>query len=127
MFKTTTIGAKLTLSFAAMLALVLILGAASLKINLDLGNQLDNAVKVTAKKQMLAGQILASAADMTSLERGVSTSTMLQQNDKATTFQQQYGAAEQKVRQYLTEFAGFENSNASFSTAAHFRLIVSRR
>ncbi len=110
MFKTTTIGAKLTLSFAAMLTLVLILGAASLKINLDLGNQLDNAVKVTAKKQMLAGQILASAADMTSLERGVSTSTILQQNDKATAFQRQYGEAEQKVRQYLREFAGFENS-----------------
>ena len=110
MVKTITIGAKLTWSFAAMLALVLILGAASLKVNLDLGAQLDNAVRVTAKMQMLAGQILAAAAEMTSLERGVSSSTMLQQNDKVQSFQQQCNEVEKSVREYLAEFKTFANS-----------------
>lgn len=107
----TTLGVKLALSFGAMLALVLILGGTSLKINMDLGSELDNAVRVTAKKQLLAGQILAVAADMTSLERAVASSTMLQQTDKATAFQSQYAAAEKNARAYLTEFESMPNSD----------------
>jgi hypothetical protein len=99
-----TIGVKLVTSFGAMLALVLILGISSLKINLDLGAELDSAVRVTAKKQMLAGQILATTAEMTALERGVASSEMLQQRDKSAAFLKQYGDAEKRVRQELSDF-----------------------
>jgi len=108
--KTATISVKLTAAFAVMLALLLILGVTSLKITSDLGAELDSAVKVTAKKQMLAGQILAAAAEMTALERGVSTSTMLQQGDKVHAFQTQYAAVEKRVRGYLGDFQSLTNS-----------------
>ncbi len=100
-----TIGAKLFSSFGAMLALVLILGVTTLKINLDLGSELDNAVRVTAKKQMLAGQILAASAGMTAVERGVASAEMLQQKDKSAEFLKQYGEAEKRVREELAAFA----------------------
>lgn len=105
-----TIGVKLYSSFGAMLALVLILGVTSLKINLDLGAELDSAVRVTAKKQMLAGQILAAAAEMTAVERGVASSEMLQQKDKSAAFLKQYATAEKRVREQLSEFAALSRS-----------------
>ena len=106
----STIGVKLFTSFGAMLALVLILGVTSLKINLDLGAELDNAVRVTAKKQMLAGQILAAIAQMTGLERGVASAEMLQQKDKSAAFLKQYGEAEKLVRQELADFTALPSS-----------------
>lgn len=107
----TTLGVKLAWSFGAMLALILILGGTSLKNITDLGAELDSAVRVTAKKQMLAGQILAEAADMTSLERAVASSTMLQQNDKAQAFQAQYAEAAKASQGYLAEFEALPNSD----------------
>ena len=106
-----TIGVKLTVAFSVMLALVLILGATSLKITSALGTELDNAVKVTARKQLLAGQILAASAEMSALERGVSSSTMLQQSDKVKAFQQRYTEVEKQVRAYLQEFKGLADSS----------------
>jgi methyl-accepting chemotaxis protein len=111
-----TIGVKLFTSFGAMLALVLILGVTSLKINLDLGAELDSAVRVTAKKQMLAGQILAAAAEMTAVERGVASSEMLQQKDKSESFLKQYADAEKRVRQELTDFTGMPGSSEETRT-----------
>jgi methyl-accepting chemotaxis protein len=105
-----TIGVKLLTSFGAMLALVLILGVTSLKINLDLGAELDNAVRVTAKKQMLAGQILAAIAQMTGLERGVASSEMLQQKDKSAVFLKEYAEAEKLARQELADFTALPSS-----------------
>jgi methyl-accepting chemotaxis protein/methyl-accepting chemotaxis protein-1 (serine sensor receptor) len=106
-----TIGVKLIVSFGAMLALVLVLGGTSLKINLDLGAALDNAVRVTAKKQLLAGQILATASEMTALERGVASSEMLQQKDKSESFLKQYSDAEKRVRQALADFTAMPESS----------------
>ncbi len=105
-----TIGVKLVVSFGAMLALVLIVGVSSLKINLDLGADLDDAVRVTAKKQMLAGQILASTAEMTGLERGVASSEMLQQKDKSQLFLRQYAENERRGSQELADFMALPSS-----------------
>jgi methyl-accepting chemotaxis protein/methyl-accepting chemotaxis protein-1 (serine sensor receptor) len=105
-----TIGVKLVVSFGAMLALVLILGVTSLKINLDLGAELDDAVRVTARKQMLAGQILATTAEMSGLERGVASSEMLQQKEKSRAFLKQYAEDEKRARQELTDFTALSSS-----------------
>src|SRR5579885_2982157 len=114
----TTIGVKLASSFGAMLALVLILGVTSLKINMDLGRDLDEAVRITARKQMLAGQILAQTASMTALERGVASSTMLQQMDKVKSFQSQYSAAAASVRDHLAAFSAMPNSEKTKANLA---------
>ncbi len=108
MLRNATIGAKLAVSFGAILVLVLVLGAVSLKINMGLGSELDHAVSVTAKKQMLAGQILAAAAEMTALDRGVASSTMLQQMDKVKQFQEQYVQSAAHVKDYLEQFNGLD-------------------
>ena len=106
----TTIGVKLACSFAAMLALVLILGLTTLKLNMDLGTELDDAVHVTAAKQMLAGQILAEAAQMTAFERAVASNTMLQKNDQAASFQKQFTATATSVQEHLASFEALPNS-----------------
>ena len=90
-------------SFCAMLGLVLIRGV-SLKINLDLGTELDNAVRVTARKQVLAGQILAASAEMISPERGAASSEMLQQKDRPAAFLKQYAEAEKRARREVSDF-----------------------
>jgi len=110
MFKKATIGVKLAFSFGAMLVLVLILGLTSIKLNMNLGSELNNAIAVTAKKQMLAGQILASSAEMTALERGVALSTMLQQTGKVKALQAQYAQSAQHVQGMLAEFTVLPNS-----------------
>jgi methyl-accepting chemotaxis protein len=104
MFKKATIGVKLAASFGAMLALVLVLGLTSIQINSKLGAELKDAVRVTARKQLLAGQILASAAQMMALERGVASSTMLQQADKVRSFQDRYAEAAKRSSETLAEF-----------------------
>lgn len=107
----STIGTKLGIAYGVMLVLVLLLGIASLKINSNLGAELTKAVTVTARKQMLAGQILAAVAQMTALERGVASGTMLQQNDKVKDFENQYGQAAQQVRDELNRFSALDNSD----------------
>ena len=111
MVKNATIGVKLAGAYGVMLVLVLVLGAASLKLNSNLGAELTKAVTVTAKRQMLAGQILASVAQMTALERGVASSTMLQETNKVKTFEGQYTEASNQVRDYLAQFSALDNSD----------------
>ncbi|MBZ5601465.1 MAG: MCP four helix bundle domain-containing protein [Acidobacteriia bacterium] len=106
-----TLGVKLASSFGAMLVLVLILGAVSFKITTDLGAQLDEAIRGTARRQMLAGQIRADAANMNALERAVASGTMLHQAEKARAFQAQYAAAAQNVDAGLAEFVSMSNTD----------------
>jgi methyl-accepting chemotaxis protein/methyl-accepting chemotaxis protein-1 (serine sensor receptor) len=113
-----TIGVKLVVSSGAMLALVLILGVTSLKINMDLGADLDDAVRVTARKQMLAGQILATTAEMTGLERGVASSEMLQLKDKSLAFLKQYAEDEKRSRQQLADFRALPSSEETHTQLA---------
>jgi methyl-accepting chemotaxis protein/methyl-accepting chemotaxis protein-1 (serine sensor receptor) len=104
-----TIGTKLLASFAVIVGLALILGLNSLRISRDLGNELDHAVNVTAKKQFLAGRINTSAAEMMAFERGVAFATVLQQLDKAQEFKKQFAEAAERVRDSLREFRKLSN------------------
>lgn len=99
-----TIGARLLTSSAAMAGLVLVLGITSLKISSDLGQELDNAVHKIARKQLLAGQINASASDMTAQERAVAFSTVLQQPDKAEGYKRAFRESQQRVEEALRDF-----------------------
>ncbi len=108
-----TIGTKLFFSSSAMLALVLIMGLTSLKVSSGLSNELDNAVNSIARKQLLAGQISTTAADMNALERGIAFNTVLQQPEKADAFKHQFLAAEGRVEQYLERFKSLMNATES--------------
>jgi methyl-accepting chemotaxis protein len=99
-----TIGTKLLISSSAMLVLVLIMGVTSLAVSDRLSKELDNAVNIIARKQLLAGEISTAAADMNALERGIAFSTVLQQPDKAEGFKQQFRATEDRVAQYFADF-----------------------
>ena len=108
-----TIGTKLVVSTSGMLALVLLTGVTALKINGNLGKDLDQAINVTAKKELLAGQISTGTSDMTALERGIAFSTVLQQADKAGAFKNSYREAEDRVKTALQDFRGLPNDSRS--------------
>lgn len=108
-----TIGTKLVLSTSGLLALVLLTGGMSLKISSNLGRDLDQAINVTAKKELLAGQISTGASDMTAIDRGIAFATVLQQADKAEGFKSAYVAAEEKVRSALQTFRSLPNDDRS--------------
>jgi methyl-accepting chemotaxis protein/methyl-accepting chemotaxis protein-1 (serine sensor receptor) len=92
-------------SFGGMLAVVVVLGLSSLEVSSTVSRQLNEAVNVIAKKQLLAGQISTAAADLTAHERGVAFSTVLQQPDKANEFKKQFAGVQGKVDQYIADFA----------------------
>src|ERR1051326_1650605 len=71
MERRVTIGKLLALSFGGLLAMVLVLGYASLSSIGTLSAQLDTAVNGTVAKVEIAGQIAADASDMRVGQRGV--------------------------------------------------------
>jgi methyl-accepting chemotaxis protein/methyl-accepting chemotaxis protein-1 (serine sensor receptor) len=108
--KNATIGTKLGAGLGAILALVILSGITSITVNMSLGNELRETIQGTAKKQMLAGQILAAAAELEALDRGVASSSMLQQTSRATDFKRLYQEADRKVQMVISEFGRLPNS-----------------
>ncbi|HYO79995.1 MAG TPA: methyl-accepting chemotaxis protein [Bryobacteraceae bacterium] len=95
MRKQWTIGAKLGASFGCLVALVVLLGAASLRMSGQLSNELEKAVNVVARMQLFAGQAATASANMEAYERASAFAVVLQQTDKATASRREYDAAEQ--------------------------------
>lgn len=105
MRKQWTIGAKLGISFASVLALVIVMGVASLQMSGDLSNELERAVKVVAQSQLLAGQMAAATASMEAHERGVAFALVLQQADKAEASKRGYQEAAGQLDESLKGLA----------------------
>jgi len=78
-----SIGKKLTLAFAAMLALVLSLGYFGYSSIASLGHALDSQVNSTSKKAALANQIQTGAYKMRTAQRGVVMYALLRNPAKA--------------------------------------------
>src|SRR3982751_5092630 len=106
------IGKKLLVSFGATISLTLILGVAALQINGNLQSELDRAVKVTARRQLLAGKLSAAAENMVALDRGIAFSLVLQQLDKAQALRREFDQASQEARHALTEINSVTDSSA---------------
>jgi methyl-accepting chemotaxis protein/methyl-accepting chemotaxis protein-1 (serine sensor receptor) len=106
-----TIGTRLGLGLSAVLALAVLSGLTAIGVNVSLARELRQTVEQTARKQMLAGQILAISAEMEALDRGVATSSMLQQKQRATEFERTYRDAEQRVASVIQEFARLNNTD----------------
>jgi len=93
---------KLLSSFAAMLGLVLLLGAVGLLVTRDLSRDLECA-SVTARQQYLAGQVSAGAAELTSLERGSVLAAMLGDAAHVQAYQQAFSQHAENLRKSLSE------------------------
>ncbi len=98
-----TIGKKLLASFGAAFTLTLLVGITSVQINGGLRKELDRAVKVTARRQVLAGKLSASAENMAALDRGIAFSLVLQQMDKAQSQRREFDQAAADVRRCVEE------------------------
>ncbi len=102
------IGTKLTVSLASLLLVAVGLGGLSVKLSHDLGLDLESAVKVLAKKQVLAGRISTTASDMIAHERGIAFSIALQQSEKAQALQSAYENSSNVARATLVDFTQME-------------------
>jgi methyl-accepting chemotaxis protein len=94
---------KLLNSFGAMLALVLLLGAVGLLVTRDLSGDLERAANVTARRQYLAGQVSADAAELASLERGSVLAAMVADAAHQQAYQQAFNQHAAGLRKSLAE------------------------
>src|ERR1017187_9698619 len=94
---------KLLSSFAAMLGLVLLMGAGLLLVTRELSGDLERAANVTARQQYLAGQVSAGAAELTSLERGTVLAAMLADAAHQQAYQQAFSQHAEDLRKSLSE------------------------
>lgn len=94
---------KLLSSFAAMLGLVLLLGAGGLLVTRDLSGDLERAANVTARQQYLAGQVSTDAAQLTSLERGTVLAAMVADAAHQQAYQQAFSQHAASLRKSLSE------------------------
>jgi methyl-accepting chemotaxis protein len=110
MKKKWTLIAKLRICFAAMIGLAFIVGGLALLYNTRLSRELQTAVDVVARKQLLAGQISTAASDMTAFERGIAFSAVLTQAGKMEALKGQFSQAASHASNALQELNGMNNS-----------------
>ena len=111
MKKKWTLIAKLRLCFAAMIGLAFLVGGLALLYNTRLSRELQTAVDVVARKQLLAGQISTAASDMTALERGIAFSAVLTQAGKMETLKGQFSQAAALASNALQDLNQMNNSD----------------
>jgi methyl-accepting chemotaxis protein/methyl-accepting chemotaxis protein-1 (serine sensor receptor) len=106
---------KLLASFAAMLGLVILLGAGGLLVMRDLSGDLEHTANVTARQQYLAGQVSADAAELTSLERGSVLGAMLADAAHVQAYQQAFDQHAANLRKCLAELRKTANDREAAS------------
>jgi methyl-accepting chemotaxis protein len=116
MTKNKTLTAKLTASFAALIALVVILGGMSLRTTSSLSAQVERAVTTVARSQLVAGRISTAAAQMEAAERGIASAAMLQQTDKISNQKAQYTDAAQSLNSDLKELEKLQTNGDEVAT-----------
>lgn len=102
-------GKKLVVSAAVVVVLSLVTGGVSWMVTHGLGSLLNQAVDVTARQQMLAGQISTAAADLESLERGLALAAMLQQTGTTDQLRRQVTVVEQEMRTQIASLGRLES------------------
>src|SRR3954447_26132663 len=111
MKKKWTLIAKLQTSFAAIIGLSLLVDGLAYLYSTRLSRELQTAVDVVARKQLLAGQISTAASDMTALERGIAFSAVLTQAGKMETLKGQFSQAAAIASNALQELNRMNNSD----------------
>ncbi|HWB86889.1 MAG TPA: methyl-accepting chemotaxis protein [Bryobacteraceae bacterium] len=98
-----SLGRKLLSGFGVMLALVLLLSAATLFVTNELNGDLDHAVNVTARKQYLAGEVNAATSAMMSLQRGVVLAALVGDKQHIDEYQQEFDGQASLLQKAITE------------------------
>ena len=116
MKKKWTLIAKLQTSFAAIIGLTLVVGGLAFLYGTRLSQELQTAVDVVARKQLLAGRVSTAASDMTSLERGIAFSAVLSQANKMETLKRQFSEAATLASSDMRELDRLSNSEGAKNT-----------
>ncbi len=98
-----SIGRKLMISFGVMLALIFLIGGGAMLVVGDLNGDLDRAANVTARRQYLDGDLSASAAEMTSLERGCVLAAIVGDKNKSAGHLERFQTVQQRMQQDLAQ------------------------
>jgi len=98
-----TLGKKLIGGFGVMLGLVLLLSAAALLAVRSVGNDLDRATKVTARKQYLAGDVNAAAFEMASLVRASVLAAVVGDSGGSAANLQQFQSPQSRLNEAIAE------------------------
>ncbi len=101
---------KLLGSFASMLLLVLVLGAAALLVTRDLSGDLAHTANVTARQQYLAGMVNSDTAELSNMERAAVLGAMLADTSHQQGFQQRFNEHSETLRKSLAELAKLAES-----------------
>jgi hypothetical protein len=110
---------KLLAGFAAMLLLVLVLSATALVVIKDLGENVTQISKVSARQQALAGEISTSAAMMGSVEGSLLIAAILGDRSKVDVAQQEFQDSAAHLRRALQQFqSGGEASSEAVEAIA---------
>jgi methyl-accepting chemotaxis protein len=96
---------KLLGGFGAMLALVLMSGAAGLWVVHDFKDDLDRAANVTARRQYLAGEVSSAASEMTGMARGGMLAAVVGDQEHLAAYQRQFGGPEGRLQKALGELS----------------------
>jgi methyl-accepting chemotaxis protein len=103
---------KLLSAFAAMLASLLVLSGMGWLVTNDLSHELTRAVKVTAYKQYLAGEVNAATGALSSVERAIMLAAVLGDEVKLSGYQAQFGGPAARLQKALREWGGVETGGA---------------
>jgi methyl-accepting chemotaxis protein len=104
---------KLLGGFAAMLGLVVILGAAALLVTRNLSGDLDRVANVTARQQYLAGQVSSDTSELTSLERASVLAAMLGDSANQQAYREHFTEHAASLRKSLVELSKLAESKES--------------
>src|SRR5208283_4168220 len=100
-----SLGRKLLIGFASMLALVLLTSGDALLVTRSLNGDLERAAGVTARKQYLAGEVSAATSEMAGSEQGTVLAEMLSDNAHAAQYQETFRARSAALQKALDELS----------------------
>lgn len=114
-------GRKLVVCAWVVVILTFMVGASALWVANHLGSKLSSAVNVSAREQMVAGQIATHASHMESMERSLAMATMLQQTSNAETARQEIASSEETMGRLFAEFQKHEVDEETRQALASIR------
>jgi methyl-accepting chemotaxis protein len=103
--KSLTIGARFRWCFAALFALMLILGGTSIYAIGSMNQHFETAVAKTVRKLQLGGQIDTIKSDMYVAQRGMVLGTFMKDRDRAAAQKREFEAQAAKLKATLDETA----------------------
>jgi len=103
MLTRATVGTKLFVCFAVMLAFSVLLGAGALRSALTLGRTVEETTGVTMRKIEIAGRLAAGASELAAIENQLIMGNMLQNQAQVARMNDAYRQAAESLRRDIAE------------------------